>query len=449
MAMHDAHTECAVISQLINFPEAWDGVSDSIESELFTDETCRNVFLIVKRLNDKGESADAVAIIRKMDGVVSMDDFMFLKNFYDHSARGLQRSVKALGELSMARKLHMASHKIAELAQDSEQGDIANRLESAKACLDELEFKQDEVEYKDAFTIAMEHQELLDARDRGTSIVYKTGFIDLDDLLGGGLEPGKLMIIGARPSVGKSAIALNIGLSMATVHPTAFMSMEMPYSDVADRQFAILGKVKMQQLRQPKQGLEWERVVDAAERSKATKFFVTDKTSLNINGVRSFARRMKRKHDLHVLVIDYIGLMKGTNPKLDKRFQIEEITQGLKNLAKELGIAIIALAQLNRDADAHPLDIPGLKNLADSASIERDADIIGFLHRPIVVNPDLGDKFKNFAVLRIAKNRQGVTGDVNFFYQGEVMGFESWGGQSPIAEAKSQTPAKQKRGMNE
>lgn len=444
-AMYDENTETAVVSQLLNFPHVWDSVSDKLASELFTNDLCRKVFVTLKHLNEHGDEADTVGVIRALADVVDPLEIHQIAEYHSYSVSSLPRNIKALEDMCMARKLHKATYRIAELAQDSEQGTIAERLEKAKACLDDLEFEQEAVDYKDAYTIAMEHQGVLDARDQKTATVYGTGFFELDELLGGGLEPGKLMVIGARPSVGKSAIALNIALSMATLHPTAFMSMEMPYADVADRQFAILGGAKMQHLRQPSKGLEWDRVVDAAERSKAIKFFVTDRTAVNINGVRSFARRMKRKHGLQVLVIDYIGLMRGTNPKLDKRFQIEEITQGLKTLAKELGIAVVALAQLNRDADANALDVPGLKNLADSASIERDADVIAFLHRPIVVNPDLGEKFTHFAVLRVAKNRQGVCGDVNFYYRGEVMGFESWGGESPISEERSR--AKKHRGM--
>lgn len=437
MSMRDDNLEGAVISQLLNFPDSWDSVSDKLSASLFTDDVCRKIFLAIKRLHDKGESAWTSDVLRLVEGEVTFEEMMGIRDFHPHSQIGIQARVKSLEEFAMARNLHKASYSIAALAQDKDQGHISNRIELAKACLDDLEFSSDDVDYKDAYTIAMEHQDLLDQRNEGRSISYSTGFFELDELLGGGLEPGKFMIIGARPSVGKSAIAMNIALSMASNHPTAFMSMEMPYSDVADRQFAILGKSNMSHLRQPKKGLNWDSVVDAAEKSRGIKFFVSDKSALNINGVRSFARKMKRKHDLQVLVIDYIGLMKGTNPRHDKRFQIEEITQGLKILAKELGIAVIALAQLNRDADANAFDIPGLKNLADSASMERDADIIGFLHRPIVVNPDLGGQFVNFAVLRIAKNRQGVTGDVNFFYRGEVMGFESWGGESPIKIAKA------------
>jgi replicative DNA helicase len=134
---------------------------------------------------------------------------------------------------------------------------------------------------------------------------------------------------------------------------------------------------------------------------------------------------------LDVLVVDYIGLMAGTDNKVSRAYQIEEISKGLKTLAKEMDIVVICLAQVNRGAAERGNSVPGLHDLRDSGSIEQDADIVGFIHRPIMSKPELGEQWKDYAQFRIAKNRQGRTGDVNLFYVGEQTKFASWSGQPP------------------
>ncbi len=172
---------------------------------------------------------------------------------------------------------------------------------------------------------------------------------------------------------------------------------------------------------------------DSVERAKTLRWFVSDKSGLNILQVRSKARQLKRKHDLDVLIVDYIGLMSGLDPKQSRAYQIEEISRGLKGLAKELGIVVLCLAQVNRGGVERVGQVPALQDLRDSGAVEQDADVVGFIHRPIVANPDAGQQFENYALLRVAKNRQGRTGDVHLFYHGQFTSFESWGGPVPTA----------------
>jgi replicative DNA helicase len=144
--------------------------------------------------------------------------------------------------------------------------------------------------------------------------------------------------------------------------------------------------------------------------------------------------------------LDYIGLMSGTNPKMMRAYQIEEISRGLKDLAKELDIAVVCLAQVNRAAVQGSDKVPGLQDLRDSGAIEQDADVVGFIHRPIAADPSIGSRFDNYALLRVAKNRQGKTGDIHLFYHGELTYFSAWQGDAPVDD---KTANKNARGFYE
>jgi replicative DNA helicase len=134
--------------------------------------------------------------------------------------------------------------------------------------------------------------------------------------------------------------------------------------------------------------------------------------------------------------------MAGLDPKAPRAYQIEEISRGLKALAKELDIVVICLAQVNRGAMERVNSTPGLHDLRDSGAIEQDADVVAFIHRPIVANPNAGDELAHYALLRVAKNRQGRTGDINLFYQGECTRFEAWSGHAPSSNKPAAKPAK-------
>jgi replicative DNA helicase len=177
--------------------------------------------------------------------------------------------------------------------------------------------------------------------------------------------------------------------------------------------------------------LGYERVLDAIERSKTRKFYVSDKGGLNILQVRAKARALKRIKGLDVLVVDYIGLMSGMDPKTPRAYQIEEISRGLKTLAKDLDIVVICLAQVNRGAAERGNHCPALHELRDSGAIEQDADVVAFIHRPIQADPDMGPQWADYGLLRIAKNRQGRTGDVHLFYLAEQTRFGAWSGYPP------------------
>lgn len=239
-----------------------------------------------------------------------------------------------------------------------------------------------------------------------------------------------------------TALGMTIGLHMARSYAVGLLSMEMPHNDVRDRQAAILSSASISSIKRPSNGLDYDRIVEGVERSKHLRFFVSDKSGQTIAQVRSKARMLHRKHALDVLIVDYIGLMPGTDPKQNRAYQIEEITHGLKALAKDLSIVVVALAQVNRGSAERTDTTPGLHDLRDSGAIEQDADVVAFVHRPIQLKPDLGAQWANYALLRVAKNRQGRCGDVHLHYQGQYTRFGSWAGPIPSKTVSKTQPAK-------
>jgi len=379
-----------------------------------------------------------VTLADAMQGKTTLQEVHAIAVSHDHSARGIVRMVKSLGDRYKAMQLHGVSQKIATLAFETTP--IQDRIDSAMSELVKLDDADDADEWVGAHEAAIAHLDLLESRQGGKVTGIETGLIDFDELLDGGLQRGNLVVIGARPSMGKTALAMTIGLHIAERHAVGLLSMEMPHNDVRDRQAAILSSASISHIKRPAKGLDYSRIVDGVERSKALKFYVSDKSGLNILQVRSKARSLKRKHGLEVLIVDYIGLMSGLDSKQNRAYQIEEISRGLKGLAKDLGIVVICLAQVNRAAAARGNNPPGLHELRDSGAIEQDADVVAFIHRPIMENPDVGEQFRHYGLLRVAKNRQGRCDDVHLSYQGEYTKFGSWSGPAPAkAAAKTST----------
>lgn len=435
--LRSEQTEAAALSILINFPAAFDDVSDRLRPEHFTNDDNRAIYAELCSQMAAGKGVDTITLVEALDGVVPPDVLLGVSSYNDHSPRGIARHVQTLLDTFKARKLHGMSYKLAELAFD--EGPIQDRIDKAQAEVAKLDDAEQTDDWVDAHTAAIKHLDLLDARQSGAIKGIATGLTDLDEMLHGGMYRGNLVVIGARPAMGKTALAMTVGLNVARDYCVGFLSMEMPHSDVRDRQAAILSRAAIGFIKRPAQGLDYDRIVDGVEKAKTLRWFVSDKSGLNIMQLRSKARALKRRQSLDVLIVDYIGLMSGMDSRQPRAYQIEEISRGLKGLAKDLDIVVVCLAQVNRGGVERVGQVPGLQDLRDSGAIEQDADVVAFIHRPIEAQPELGANFQNFALLRLAKNRQGRTGDVNLFYHGQYTCFESWAGPAPQKGIGSQS----------
>ena len=432
--------ELAVIGAIINFAPTLDEIED-LKPEHFSRDYTRAIYAEVMRQIADGHGCSVLSVHDALgDEVATIVELNAIAVGQEFYGRPIARLVKTIIDKSRARGLRAAADKIAGLAMD--EGSIDDRIDRAQAELSALIQADTEAQWVDAYSAALEHSALLERRAEGEFGGIATGLHDVDEMLDGGMQPGNLIIVGARPSHGKTALGLTIGLHTSIQEPTAVLSMEMSVAELMDRQAANLGRIPMSFIKRPKKGLDFSRVLDAVEEAKRRKLYLYDRGGLNILQVRRQARNLKRKHGLRVLVVDYIGLMSGLDTKQPRAYQIEEISRGLKSLAKELEIVVICLAQLNRGGADRANKRPQLTDLRDSGAIEQDADVVMFIHRQEMDNPNCGEQFKNYGLLFIAKNRQGRCGDVHLHYAGEETRFSSWGGPAPEEKSTNQSAAK-------
>lgn len=427
LASHEA--EAGILGALLLDNNALDRVSDRLKPEHFFSAMNREVYAEICAQIMAGKQADVITVFQAMGQRIDLQSLNDLAQFVP-SAANIRRYADTVIERAKSRGLLTVSAEITELAKDHARS-IEDRVEAAQGQLTKLIDDAPRDDWISAHEGAIEHIDTIEDRAEGKITAWATGLTDLDEILEGGLRPGELVVVGARPSMGKTALAMTIGLNMAADYTVGMLSMEMPHSELRDRQTAILGKISLSSVKRPSKGLQWDAVVEGVEKAKNLNWYASDQGGLNINQVRSKARNLKRLHGLNVLIIDYIGLMSGLDGKQNRAYQLEEISRGLKNLAKELGVAVLCLAQVNRKVEDRAEHAPALSDLRDSGAIEQDADVVMFVHRPIQQKPDLPEDWRNYAKVTVAKNRQGRCGVVNMAYIGEQTRFGSWSGQAP------------------
>ena len=431
-AMHAQEAEDSLIGCLLLDNASWDRLGDRLKPEFFYTEVNRVVFAEVAKQLGAGRQCDVVTVGTALGERVSFAQLNALAQ-YVPSAANLLRYADLVIERYKSRQLMGVSGELMELAGDHDSP-IGDRVDRAQGLLGKLIDDAPRDDWVSAFDGMGHHLEVLTARQEGKNPAMSTGLVELDDYLEGGLRPGELVIVGARPSMGKTALGLSIGVNMADHYTVGMLSMEMSHMEVNDRLTAMLGVVSLSSVKRPArgQGLAWDRVIEGVERARTLNLHVSDQGGLNINQVRTKARALKRLHGLNVLVVDYISLMQGMDAKANRNTQLEEISRGLKALAKELQICVLCLAQLNRKAEERPDQMPMMSDLRDSGAIEQDADVIVFIKRPVMANPDLGPEWQNYAKLSVAKNRQGRCGYLSLHYEGAQTRFSNWSGPAPF-----------------
>lgn len=444
---HSIEAESSVLGGLLLDRQAWDRVADIlVESDFYRNEH-RLIFGAIAAIANANREADAVTVFEHLESRGKAEDAGGLAYIgslaqYVPSAGNIRRYAEIVRERGILRKLVAASDEIATAAFNPDGKPVVNILDEAEQKIFQIgqTAKSKAVDEwqsaDDGITEVLDH---IQRRSDGHVDYLPTGIEALDRKLDGGQREGEVIVIAGRPGMGKTSLAISIGEHAAGLgEPVGVMTMEMPKLQVNNRRASIHSKVPLHKIRRPERmsDFDWSQLSAAVDHMRKLPVYVTDQTAMNINQVRAKARSLKRKHGLRILVIDYIGLMEGTDRKANRATQLGEVSRGIKALAKELGITVLLLAQLNREVEKRTGMRPILADLRECGDIEQDADIILFVHRPIVAKPDLMPEWKYYAEIIIAKQRDGETADVIAQYVGERTHFSDWPAEVEIPTNK-------------
>lgn len=395
----------------------------------------RKIYAAIVSLIQRQEPADLITVTTA-DPSISM---AYLHEIIQNtpSAANVAHYADVVREKALMRGVLSATSRIQEIVHEpgKRAAEVLDAAQSELSALADTSTSKEPAPINEAMT---RYLELLDDRmhGRAADLGMPTGLSDLDGILNGGLRRGALITLGARPGMGKSAIAETIACNMAPEYSVLFLSMEMPESEVTERAIANWGKVSSTKLATAKDlsDDDWNRATKAALIAQRAKLFIDDQAGLTLLEVTLKARQVQRKYGLDILIVDYLQLMSGSE---EKRYQqIEAITKGLKILAKTLNIAVLALSQFSREIEKRPNPRPKSSDFRDGGSIEQDSDVLLGLYREAVDKPDI-ENLQGWAQLYVMKNRQGKTGEVNLTFLGDYMRFENFSGPKP--EAPQQT----------
>lgn len=447
MPPHSIEAESSVLGALLLSNASWEHIGDLLNAADFYRHEHRLIYAAIATQVNACKPADVVTVfehLQRHGKAGEVGGLLYLNQLaqYVPSAANIRRFAEIVREKSILRRLVMASDEIATRAFNPGDMSVVEMLDQAQQAIFAIGDQgaaRDDWQGSEAGVLMM--LDGLQARHDGTSDdVIPTGLRDLDDILNGGLRSGKVYVIAARPSMGKTALALTIADHVATNvgKPAGVLSMEMPKDEVQDRRMSMRSHVPYHKILCPQRmnDTEWRQITDVAELLSKVPMYVSDQTALTINQVRTKARALKRRNGLAVLVVDYIGLMEGSDRRANRATQLGEVSRGIKALAKELDIAILLLAQLNREVEKRPGMRPILADLRECGDIEQDADVVLFVHRPYHVKPDLNPEWTHYAELIMAKHRGGACGLLDAKFIGESMNFMDWHGDRPTSPVR-------------
>lgn len=411
--MHSIDAEQSVLGGLLLDNDAYDRLGD-LRADHFYRADHRAIFTTIKRLIEGGQGVDIITLNDRLPADIAELAYLHELSSNTPSAANIARYAEIVREHSQRRAVLALADKMREQAEQptSSAMQIIDRAQSGLESIAEQRAKSEPVRASDDLKRYIEE---LERRSEGEGPkAIPTGYPDLDRKLMGGIRRGELVIVAARPKMGKTAFAFNVALNCAEKYSVLALSMEMPKDQIHDRNFAVVGGIPLPKVMDPRQMQpdDWTRFTSATQRIESMNLFLDDQGALRLMDVRLKARAIKRRHGLDLLVIDYLQLMDGEGD--NRNAQIEGITRGLKALAKEMSIGIILLSQLNRDLERRPNKRPMPSDLRDSGAIEQDCDIALFLYRDEVYNEHSNDK--GICEVNVGLIRQGEPGTVGLAY---------------------------------
>jgi replicative DNA helicase len=435
---HSLEAEQSVLGGLLLDNDAVDRIGDVLAEADFYSEAHRLVYRHIVQLGAEGKPADVVTVAEALDSAQKLDyvgGLAYLGALVGNvpTAANIRHYAQIVRDRSILRQLAATAGEIADAAY--------NPLgRSAKEVLDHAEAKvlhiaeqgsrgaQQVVAIGTLLAGVVDRIETLYNRDDPSDVTgVPTGFSDLDRMTSG-LQPGDLVVVAGRPSMGKTSLALNIGEHVALVAglPVVVFSMEMGASQLALRLIGSVGRLDQHKLRTGRLAAEdWEKLTGALGRLTEAPMLIDETPALNAIEVRSRARRLAKTYGkLGLVIVDYLQLMQATTTGENRATEISEISRAMKSLAKELKVPVMALSQLNRSLEQRPNKRPVMSDLRESGAIEQDADVILFIYRDEVYNPETQDK--GVAEIIVGKQRNGPIGTVRLTFLGEYTRFENF-----------------------
>ena len=437
--LNNINLERSILSSIIFNPILFEDVAAKIKPEAFYLPFHKEVFTAMEMLERSDQPIDEEFLKLELSKKKKFDEQMFFDIISSSPIANLSAYMDEVKEMAMKRSLISLTGDIRELTIDQELP-ADEIVDSVQAKLYAITQEHDSKEFRDApdmIASALEHIKEMKAKGNSILTGLDTGFSDLNRMTSG-FGKGDLIIIAARPAMGKTAFVLNLASNVLnTNHGVAIFSLEMPAEQLVLRMLSAKTSIPLQKLRLGDlNDEEWSRFSEATDILAKQKLFVDDGGMVNINQVRSKLRKLKTQHpEISLCVIDYLQLMNGSGGK-DRHIEVSEISRGLKLLARELEMPIIALSQLNRGLESRGDKRPMLSDLRESGAIEQDADIIMFVYRDDIYRireekekekkaaaegkeyrSNFQEKAEEDAEIIIGKQRNGPTGIVDMVFQ--------------------------------
>lgn len=414
--------ERSVLGSLLLLPEVCDEVAMIIRADDFYDDAHQRIFGHLLELHEAGGRIDPVLLAQRLRDAgefeaIGGNAYLIEIGREVSTAAHAEYYAKIVREKSILRSLIHASTDILKDAYDP-SNDSRHMLARAEERVFGILDSKGESRVVPIRDVLQESLARIDARMKNEHAVggLETGFDDFDDLTGG-LHGSELVILAARPSMGKTALALNIieHVAIVTQRPTLFVSLEMSALELGDRLLCSRAKVNSHRLRNGQISAEDSlKLVETAAEVSSAPLFIDDSPSRTMTEVAAAARRLKRRDGLELIVIDYLQLIDPDNPRDPRQEQVAKVARRLKGLARELNVPVLCLAQLNRQVESSKDNKPQLSHLRESGAIEQDADVVMFIHREEYYMTDDEDRerVKGEADLLVKKQRNGPTGDI-------------------------------------
>jgi replicative DNA helicase len=436
--------EQAVLGALMLSEEAYDRIADKVSAEDFYRQDHRILYGAIAALKECGQPCDAVTLgeyLERNEQSEAVGGLGYVIEIANNTpgAANVVAYAEIVREKSILRRLMEAGTRIVEDVLAPEGRSSEELLQEAEQRVFEISElgKRGRSSFVPVSEALKQAYRAIEQRysNKGTLSGLDTGFADLNRMTDG-LQPGELIIVAARPSMGKTSFAMNIAEHVAIQSglPVAIFSMEMPVAQLALRMISSLGRVDQKRLRNGDLSDEdWPRVTSAITLLTQARLFIDDTAGLSPAELRARTRRLKREHGLGLIVVDYLQLMQVPGNRENRATEISEISRSLKALAKEMNIPVIALSQLNRSLEQRQDKRPIMADLRESGAIEQDADLICFIYRDEYYHPD--SPKKGIAEIIIAKHRNGPTGSMELWFRGQFTRFDSIAREGSVFES--------------